>query len=105
MSACNVLLAFIVVLTGFYPYRRLLNGEIEQNIVQEPHGRQFYDFARLYDGNFSPSLMSLKELFKHDETEVKKARAKTTWRPVNKLAITMTVLLLLAGDVSPNPGP
>ena len=106
MTVLYTLGGFIAFYICFYPYQRLLNDGADGRNATDSEVCLLSGNSTIFDANFGPNLVSLKELVKCDDaTSTVKRRRKQRWRPVSKFSLMTTVLLLLAGDVSTNPGP
>ena len=93
------LVAFNVLMRNPYPKNEQLQFRDAEELILSAKCLHF-------DVNLSPKLMVLAGLFNQNASRVSKyPRRKQTWWSVNKFVRTMTLLLLLSGDVASNPGP
>ena len=99
------LLGFIVILLGTLPYKRILTISGERFDIINIAERQFVSSKTEFDINSSPNLMVLAESLNMAVIKEGNRTRKITWCGVSNKKYFTIMLLLLAGDVSMNPGP
>ena len=104
-ATLSLTIAFIFV---FMPTKRLFYDSLRRTDFRESIYPDITTCQEEFDANFSPNLNTLMEFFKRDELPRRLARLRCkqqTWWTVGTHRYFLTMILLLAGDISMNPGP
>ena len=107
--AFNMLLSFMMILLSSAPIRRYFDEPIQETHSTEPVRTIYMCQRRLTDVNFGPNMGTLSESLKRNvpsnTPEKARQRCKQRWRGDSSWKTLPVVILLLSGDISPNPGP
>ena len=104
----NFVFTLAVILNTFSTYKRLITTPDVSIKAKDCNEYLIHGERRIHDVNFDVNLMVFQNTLMGVHSNKATKSKQVSWRPTKahtNLTKTAVLLLLLAGDVSPNPGP